>query len=95
MLVSKKEYDMNEKSSKEIKKNIDLGGGGGAPYTYTYIWRYIWGIVEKKMETTIVYGDYVGIQALFRCSVNFLDVLPCHGILQPLTSPGNSSTKIV
>ena len=31
-----KEYDMNEKSSKETKKHGSLGGGGGVPHFYTY-----------------------------------------------------------
>ena len=34
MLVSKKEYDMNENSSKEIKKHRSWGG---VPYMYMYV----------------------------------------------------------
>ena len=45
--MSKKEYDMNEKSSKEIKKHRSLGGG---PYMYIYIYICILPVVEQYMS---------------------------------------------
>ena len=38
--MSKKEYDMNEKSSKKIKKHRSLGGV--VPYIYIHIYIYIY-----------------------------------------------------
>ena len=61
--MSKKEYDMNEKSSKEIKKHRSLGG---VPYIYIYVYTHkgylglIWGNYTPETSSVICsYSEFL------------------------------------